>query len=177
MLSVMPRLAKQQKYRLRQIATTALFALVSSPSAASFSSSHGIITSSTSSWGIASRGGSLAPSRFMTTTTTTTTESSELASTATDTMTPAAKLEALRAKMKELNLDVFIVPSDDPHLSGKCSCLCQDVNCFRANLTSPFSLSFFRICSRSLHAPCISNWIWRKRWNCSCHTGRSSVVD
>jgi hypothetical protein len=55
------------------------------------------------------------------TTTTIATESSELASTTTDSMTPAAKLEALRAKMKELNLDVFIIPSDDPHLSGKCS--------------------------------------------------------
>lgn len=33
-------------------------------------------------------------------------------------MTPAAKLEALRARMKELNLDVYLVPSDDPHLSG-----------------------------------------------------------
>ena len=34
-------------------------------------------------------------------------------------MTPASKLEALRAKMKELNLDVYIIPSDDPHLSGE----------------------------------------------------------
>jgi hypothetical protein len=35
------------------------------------------------------------------------------------TMTPAAKLEALRSKMKELDLDVYLVPSGDPHLSGK----------------------------------------------------------
>ena len=34
-------------------------------------------------------------------------------------MTPASKLEALRSKMKELNLDVYLIPSDDPHLSGK----------------------------------------------------------
>jgi hypothetical protein len=34
-------------------------------------------------------------------------------------MTPASKLEALREKMKELNLDVYLIPSDDPHLSGK----------------------------------------------------------
>ena len=34
-------------------------------------------------------------------------------------MTPASKLEALRSRMKELDLDVYIVPSDDPHLSGK----------------------------------------------------------
>jgi hypothetical protein len=39
--------------------------------------------------------------------------------TATVTMAPASKLEALRSKMKELNLDVYLVPSDDPHLSGK----------------------------------------------------------
>eukprot|EP00536_Pseudo-nitzschia_multiseries_P010640 jgi/Psemu1/319884/estExt_fgenesh1_pm.C_3330003 len=32
-------------------------------------------------------------------------------------MTPASKLEALRAKMKELNLDCYIIPTDDPHLS------------------------------------------------------------
>jgi hypothetical protein len=39
-------------------------------------------------------------------------------STAASSMTPAAKLTALRARMKELNLDVYLVPSDDPHLSG-----------------------------------------------------------
>ncbi len=31
--------------------------------------------------------------------------------------TAGDKLEALRAKMKELDLDAYIVPSDDPHLS------------------------------------------------------------
>jgi hypothetical protein len=31
--------------------------------------------------------------------------------------TTGEKLEALRSKMKELDLDVYIVPSDDPHLS------------------------------------------------------------
>jgi hypothetical protein len=34
-------------------------------------------------------------------------------------MTPIAKLEALRSKMKECDIDVYLVPSDDPHLSGK----------------------------------------------------------
>ena len=34
-------------------------------------------------------------------------------------MTPAEKLQALRARMKELGLHVYLVPSDDPHLSGK----------------------------------------------------------
>jgi len=37
--------------------------------------------------------------------------------TATATMSPGGKLEALRTKMKELDLDVYLVPSDDPHLS------------------------------------------------------------
>jgi len=32
-------------------------------------------------------------------------------------VTPDAKLSSLRNKMKELNLDVYLVPSDDPHLS------------------------------------------------------------
>jgi hypothetical protein len=36
-------------------------------------------------------------------------------------MTPAEKLAALREHMKENNLDVWIVPTDDPHLSGESS--------------------------------------------------------
>ena len=36
----------------------------------------------------------------------------------TDTMTASSKLEALRANMKDINVDVYLVPSDDPHLSG-----------------------------------------------------------
>jgi hypothetical protein len=47
------------------------------------------------------------------------TASSSTTATTMDSMTPAAKLEALRNKMKELNLDVYIIPSDDPHLSGE----------------------------------------------------------
>jgi Xaa-Pro aminopeptidase len=37
----------------------------------------------------------------------------------TEIMTPTAKskLEVLRSKMKELSLDVYLIPSDDPHLS------------------------------------------------------------
>jgi hypothetical protein len=34
-------------------------------------------------------------------------------------MTPTARLDALRKRMKDLDLDVYLVPSDDPHLSGK----------------------------------------------------------
>ena len=37
-----------------------------------------------------------------------------------ETKTPAVKLEELRARMKELSLDCYIIPSDDPHLSGEC---------------------------------------------------------
>jgi hypothetical protein len=29
-----------------------------------------------------------------------------------------AKVDALRGRMKELGLDVYMVPTDDPHLSG-----------------------------------------------------------
>jgi cytoskeletal protein RodZ len=32
--------------------------------------------------------------------------------------TAGAKLDALRQRMKELQLDVYLVPTDDPHLSG-----------------------------------------------------------
>lgn len=34
------------------------------------------------------------------------------------TMTSAERIAALRARMKELDVDVYLVPSDDPHLSG-----------------------------------------------------------
>lgn len=45
---------------------------------------------------------------------TTRNESGEIMST----LTPAEKLDALRERMKELDLDVYLVPTDDPHLSG-----------------------------------------------------------
>jgi hypothetical protein len=32
-----------------------------------------------------------------------------------------SKLVSLRALMKERNIDVYLIPSDDPHLSGKVS--------------------------------------------------------
>lgn len=163
MLSVMTR--HVAKYRLRQVAATALIALASSPSAASFSSSSLTpssvvgLSSGTSSTCIPTttpstlfpslsgsrkifgvRGGSTgAPRknnhqsvgrrttaattvRSMTTTTTAAEGAGTLSTSMKeggDTMTPAAKLDALRSKMKELNLDVYLVPSDDPHLSGK----------------------------------------------------------
>lgn len=34
-------------------------------------------------------------------------------------MTASAKLGKLRERMKELDLDVYLIPTDDPHLSGK----------------------------------------------------------
>ena len=123
-MSRMPRLAanhRHQHFRLRKVAVTALFALASSPSSAFVSSSaHSIATTSASpgSWGIL-RGGSFGGGRVVKTTRTmsTTTDATDTADTVT--MTPASKLEALRAKMKELDLDVYLIPSDDPHLSGK----------------------------------------------------------
>jgi hypothetical protein len=36
-------------------------------------------------------------------------------------MSAGDKLDALRSRMKELDLDVYLVPSDDPHLSGTLS--------------------------------------------------------
>lgn len=39
-------------------------------------------------------------------------------------MTPAERLSALRQRMSELNLDIYVVPSDDPHLSGKLQHFC-----------------------------------------------------
>jgi hypothetical protein len=50
------------------------------------------------------------------TTTTTTTSSS---SAAPNVKSPAENLLALRSIMKELDLDVYLVPTDDPHLSGR----------------------------------------------------------
>lgn len=45
--------------------------------------------------------------------------STEVTPTAEHTMDAATKLSALRKSMRELDLDVYLVPTDDPHLSGK----------------------------------------------------------
>jgi hypothetical protein len=37
----------------------------------------------------------------------------------TGSMTSESKVEALRKRMKQLDLDIYLIPSDDPHLSGK----------------------------------------------------------
>ena len=119
----MPRFAAKhhhQHHRLiRRVAVTALFALASSPSAA-FVSGGPSVTAGLAPGSALIRGGSRAfhkrkQAKGLTMSTTTT----DADTTDAVTMTPASKLEALRSKMKELNLDVYLVPSDDPHLSGK----------------------------------------------------------
>lgn len=110
-----------------------LFAFSSTVQVQCFASS-----SSSSSTGFALWKPSLVPSAFLPTTvrlggalhkngralfSTTEESSTDTAATTTTTssitMTPAEKLQALRARMQELDLDVYLVPSDDPHLSGK----------------------------------------------------------
>lgn len=136
---VMPRVSSAtSKPRLHQVAVTALFATLASSSSSSAFNSW---TGTTRGPFAVSRGGhyssSLVPDDrrvgFTTTTSSqsksTSTRSTMTSSTATDNdtdqatvstmMSSAEKLEVLRAKMKELELDVYLVPSDDPHLSGK----------------------------------------------------------
>jgi hypothetical protein len=57
------------------------------------------------------RGGSLSSSLSMSTT-------AEAPAKTGSNMSAGDKLDALRRRMKELDLDVYLVPSDDPHLSG-----------------------------------------------------------
>jgi hypothetical protein len=112
---------------LYHAAATALFALVSTPSSAFVASTSFVVRQnsfSTSSSGqnsnvaLGFRGGN--QNNVDTTTTSLTMTATTTADTASaTTMTPGSKLEALRQKMKELNLDVYLIPSDDPHLSGK----------------------------------------------------------
>ena len=115
----MPRLARQQQQnRFRQFAATALFLAFSRPaSTAGFSSSPTFSRSKSSS----TRGLSVQRSDNFATSAralSMSTESEVLVEPSPiDTMTSSAKLEALRSKMKDLNLDVYLVPSDDPHLS------------------------------------------------------------
>jgi Xaa-Pro aminopeptidase len=136
MFSVMPRLSLKTSSssasflpsRLRQ--ATALFALASTTTSTPFASSFSVLATSsfspqhTSIFGVLHR-----PSYPSSTSSTiplssTTTEKGETEITtvamATDAeMTSASKLDSLRSEMKKLDLDVYIVPSDDPHLSGK----------------------------------------------------------
>ena len=77
-------------------------------------------TSSSNKSGIKNLSSTTSTSLSSSTTTSQTQEDSVTMLTDNDT-TPASKLEALRSKMKELDLDCYIIPSDDPHLSGKFS--------------------------------------------------------
>lgn len=119
--------------RLRQ--AVALFALASTTTSAPFAASFSVLATSsvcphhTSVFGVLCRPSySLSKdSKIPLSSTTTEKGQSETTTTAMsnddDTMTPASKLDALRSKMKELDLDVYIIPSDDPHLSGKLVCM------------------------------------------------------
>jgi hypothetical protein len=130
MLFTMSRVASRRHPRLRHAAATALFALVSSPSSAFVASTSSFVlrqnSVSTSSFdgqnsnvAFRFRGGSQNTISTTTTTSVTMTATTTEDTASSTTMTPASKLEALRQKMKELNLDVYLIPSDDPHLSGK----------------------------------------------------------
>ncbi|KAG7364446.1 peptidase M24 family protein [Nitzschia inconspicua] len=126
----MPRIAVKTRFsssflpiRLRQAAT--LFALASTSTTAPFASSFNVLAATsfsqqhTSVFGVLRRtSSSLSKGSTMSLSSTTTEEEETMESkVADDLMTPASKLDALRAKMKEIDLDVYIVPSDDPHLS------------------------------------------------------------
>jgi hypothetical protein len=68
--------------------------------------------------------GRCAATRSLGSTTTTTTEQQQRVAAADSMidlgpMTPAEKLKALRQKMAALNLDVWLIPTDDPHLCGE----------------------------------------------------------
>ena len=99
---------------------TALFALAESCLLATsfcvYANNQSRLASSTSPFGIKSRSHSL-PSRSIRLSSSIAEENVDAAM---ETKTPAVKLEELRARMKELSLDCYIIPSDDPHLSGEC---------------------------------------------------------
>ena len=68
-----------------------------------------------------------------------------------NTMTPAAKIQALRTRMKELEIDVYLVPSDDPHLSGEC----RGMN---ATSTIPLETTTILLTS-NIYINIISSWL------------------
>ena len=121
--------------RLRQAA--ALFALASTTTTAPFAASFSVLATSSfsqqhiSAFGVLRRPSSSLSKGSTIPLSSTTTNEEETKTTAAadmakdDMMTPASKLDALRSKMKDLDLDVYIVPSDDPHLSGKLFVCCS----------------------------------------------------
>ena len=95
-------------------------------------------------------------SRLQSTTTTTTNQEGSTDTTsaaASSVMTPAEKLEALRSRMQELYLDVYLVPSDDPHLSGKFVSSFSDC-AFASVVDNSFSRLrvCFDICNHRIHS-------------------------
>lgn len=126
MLSRMPRsYLKATSTRF----ATALLALTCTPTAVSFSAAHpgtpfrrfawlqpGSLQNPQRRFGLLSRGegggGTVISEKSMSTTADETTTQTADAATAQE-----PRLSALRQEMEELNLDVYLVPSDDPHLS------------------------------------------------------------
>lgn len=78
--------------------------------------------------------------------------------------TPAVKLEELRAKMKELSLDCYIIPSDDPHLSGECvHCMVVILHCCSLILLTVI-VSTRRIRTGRLQTKEIHDGFWGISW-------------
>lgn len=131
MFSIMPVAAKSSRlsssfFPNRLCRAAALFAVASTSSSPPFAASFSALASS-SAFSRQTPSGQ-AKDTFITTLGSTTTDEQDSATTTTTTtmtdtttrnMTPASKLAALRSNMEELNLDVYIIPSDDPHLSGQ----------------------------------------------------------
>ena len=63
------------------------------------------------------RGGTTTTSHSSSTSTTSE-EAATATTTETSTMDASAKLHALRSRMQELGVDIYLVPTDDPHLCG-----------------------------------------------------------
>jgi hypothetical protein len=110
---------------------TALLALTSSPLSTSFASAFtprafGVLQSqqsqiqssfhSSTNWLQQLRGGSTSSSSSSSVLSMSTTAEAPVKTGSN--MSAGEKLDALRSRMKELDLDVYLVPSDDPHLSG-----------------------------------------------------------
>ncbi|VEU39878.1 unnamed protein product [Pseudo-nitzschia multistriata] len=111
------------RYRLREV--TFFFALAASPLAASFGvyannqsrlplSTFGVVGRSSSP--LSSNSISVKATR-LSTDSATSTEQAQDSGAMTSSKTSASKLELLRARMEELSLDCYLVPTDDPHLS------------------------------------------------------------
>ena len=126
-MSILPinSLPFRNKLRYRLLQATALFTLAELSLVATSlgvnANNHSRLASSTfgiSRWQTSLRSRQNTQDRLPSDKTIVTNQNGE-ASVMTVHKTPASKLEHLRAKMKELSLDCYIIPSDDPHLSGE----------------------------------------------------------